>query len=50
MKAYTVRYSIGAYVYESVVHTSSSNAAICWASAIGGYSVSVVKEEEIDNG
>lgn len=46
MKAYTVRYSIGAYIYESVIHTSSSNAAILWASAIGGYNVSVVKEED----
>jgi hypothetical protein len=44
MKEYTVRYSIGSYVYESVVKTSSSYAAILWANAIGGVNVSVVGE------
>lgn len=47
MKEYTVRYSIGAYIYESVVKTSSSNAAILWAEALGGYNVTVVKELEL---
>lgn len=44
MKEYTVRYSIGAYVYESTVKTSSSQAAMLWASAIGGYNVKIVEE------
>lgn len=44
MKEYTVRYNIGVYIYESVVRTSSSHAAILWAEAIGGYNVSVVGE------
>jgi hypothetical protein len=47
MKEYTVRYSIGAYVYESVVRTSSSQAAILWANAIGGSNPKVVKEVEL---
>lgn len=47
MKEYTVRYHLGAYVYESVVRTSSSHAAMLWAEAIGGYNVSVVKEVEL---
>lgn len=45
MTEYRVRYNIGAYVYESVVWTSSSQAAILWANAIGGYNISVVGEE-----
>jgi ribosomal protein S16 len=48
MKKYTVRYSIGAYVYESVIHTSSSNGALRWVEAIGGYNPTVVKEEEVE--
>ena len=44
MKEYTVRYSIGAYIYESVIKTSSSYAAILWANAIGGVNVTVVSE------
>lgn len=47
MKEYTVRYHLGAYVYESVVRTSSSHAAMLWVEAIGGYNVSVVKEVEL---
>lgn len=47
MKEYTVRYSIGAYVYESVVKTSSSHAALLWVEAIGGYKGYVVKEVEL---
>lgn len=46
MKEYTVRYSIGAYVYESVVRTSSSYAAILWANAIGGINVTVVGDDK----
>lgn len=44
MKEYTVRYSIGAYIYESKVNTSSSQAALFWAAAIGGYNVTVVED------
>jgi hypothetical protein len=44
MKKYTVRYNIGAYIYESTVRTSSSQAAILWAESIGGYNVSVVED------
>lgn len=44
MKEYTVRYSIGAYVYESTVKTSSSHAAILWAETMGGSNVTVVSE------
>jgi hypothetical protein len=44
MKEYTVRYNIGAYIYESTVRTSSSQAAILWAKSIGGYNVSVVED------
>lgn len=44
MKEYLVRYSIGAYVYESVVRTSSSNAALLWAESIGGANPTVVSE------
>ena len=47
MKEYTVRYSIGSYVYESVVKTSSSFAAMRWAEAIGGYNPVVMKEVEL---
>ena len=47
MKEYTVRYNIGAYVYESVVRTSSSQAALLWAEAIGGANPTVVKELEL---
>lgn len=47
MKEYTVRYSIGAYVYESVVRTSSSHAAMLWVEAIGGYNPVVMKELEL---
>lgn len=42
MKEYTVRYSVGAYVYESKIWTSSSHAAMLWAEAIGGTNVTVV--------
>ena len=48
MKEYTVRYHLGAYVYESVVRTSSSGAALLWAKAIGGYNPVVMKEVELD--
>ncbi len=44
MKEYTVRYSIGSYVYESVVRTSSSHAALLWAEAIGGHNPVVISE------
>ena len=44
MKEYTVRYNIGIYTYESVVKTSSSQAAMLWAEAIGGYHISIVSE------
>ena len=47
MKEYTVRYSIGPYVYESKVWTSSSHAALLWAEAMGGSNVTVVKELEL---
>lgn len=47
MKEYTVRYNIGAYIYESTVRTSSSNAALLWAESIGGYNPTVVKEVEM---
>ena len=48
MKKYTVRYIIGGYVYESVIHTSSSNGALLWVEAIGGGNPTVVKEEELE--
>jgi hypothetical protein len=48
MKEYTVRYSIGAYIYESVVRTSSSDAALLWAEAMGGYRVTVVSWKEVE--
>lgn len=47
MKEYTVRYHLGAYVYESVVRTSSSRAALLWAEAIGGYNPVVMQEVEL---
>ena len=47
MKEYTVRYSIGAYVYESTVRTFSSYAALLWAESIGGSNPTVVKEVEL---
>ena len=47
MKEYVVRYHLGAYVYESVVRTSSSHAALLWAKAIGGYNPVVMKEVEL---
>lgn len=47
MKEYTVRYHLGAYVYESVVRTSSSHAALLWVEAIGGYNPVVMKELEL---
>lgn len=45
MKEYRVRYNIGGYWYESVVWTSSSNAALLWAETIGGYNVAVINED-----
>jgi hypothetical protein len=47
MKEYTVRYHLGAYVYESVVKTSSSRAALLWAESLGGYNAVVMKEVEL---
>jgi len=47
VKEYTVRYHLGAYVYESVVRTSSSRAAMLWVEAIGGYNPVVMKEVEL---
>lgn len=47
MKEYTVRYHLGAYVYESVVKTSSSRAALLWVESIGGYNPVVMKEVEL---
>lgn len=44
MKEYVVRYHLGAYVYESVVKTSSSHAALLWVKAIGGYNPVIVSE------
>lgn len=46
---YTVRYHLGAYVYESVVKTSSSHAALLWVKAIGGYNPVVMNEMEMEN-
>jgi hypothetical protein len=48
MKKFTVRYAIGVYWYQSEVFTDSSNAAMLWASKIGGYNVTVVKEEDVE--
>lgn len=45
MKNYIVRYSIGPYIYESVIRTSSSSAALHWAAAIGGYNITVVEND-----
>lgn len=36
MTKYTIRYNIGAYIYESVIWTSSSAAAMLWVETIGG--------------
>lgn len=47
MKEYTVRYNLGAYVYESKVSTSSSHAALMWVETIGGTNAKVVGELEI---
>jgi len=45
---YTVRYHLGAYVYESVVKTSSSRAALLWAESLGDrYTAVVMKEVEL---
>lgn len=46
MKEYTVGYWIGAYYYESVVRTSSSQAAILWARAIGGTNIKFLGDDE----
>lgn len=43
MKEFVVRYSIGSYVYESAIRTSSSQAAILWANSIGGTNITVVE-------
>lgn len=48
MKKFTIHYAIGAYWYQSVIHTSSSNGALLWVEAIGGYNATVVKEEEVE--
>lgn len=48
MKEYLVRYSIGAYIYESTIRTSSSNAAMLWVETIGGSNPTVVYEKELD--
>jgi len=54
MKEYTVRYHLeyedgylGAFVYESVVKTSSGLAALLWAESLGGYNAVVMKEVEL---
>ena len=47
MKEYVVRYYIGTCVYESVVKTTSSQAALLWAKAIGGYNVVVMSEPNV---
>jgi hypothetical protein len=45
VKEYVVRYRLNGYIYESVVKTSSSNAALLWVSqVIGGYSAVIVSE------
>lgn len=48
MKNYVVRYHLGAYVYETVVRTSSSRAALFWVENIGGYNPVVMNERELD--
>jgi hypothetical protein len=48
VKKFIVRYSIGVYIYESVIHTSSSHGALLWVEAIGGYNATVVKEKEVE--
>ena len=47
MKEYVVRYYIGTCVYESVVRTSSSQAALLWVEAIGGYNPLVLSEPNV---
>ena len=47
MKDYTIRYGIGAHVYETVVRTTSSHAAIMWAHFVLQATATVVKEEAI---
>jgi hypothetical protein len=47
MRKFTVRYAIGAYWYQSEVFTSQTNGAILWAEKIGGYNITVVKEEKV---
>ena len=43
-----IEYStVGTCVYESVVRTSSSQAALLWAKAIGGYNVVVMSEPNV---
>lgn len=44
MKEYVVRYRLNGYIYESVVKTSSSNAALLWVETIGGHSPVVISE------
>jgi hypothetical protein len=45
MKTFVLSYSIGAYVYESDVRTSSSQAAMLWAEALGAKNIRVIREE-----
>lgn len=44
MKEYRVRYNIGAYIYESVIWTSSSGAAMLWVETIGGSNPTIVED------
>ena len=48
MKEYVVRYYIGTCVYESVVKTTSSQAALLWAKAIGASIVVVLSEQVLE--
>ena len=48
MKKFIVRYAIGVYWYQSEVFKDSSIAAILWSEKIGGYGISVVKQEEVE--
>lgn len=41
-KTFVVSYSIGSYKYESDVRTSSSQAAILWAEALGATNITVL--------
>lgn len=47
MKDYIVRYSLGGYVYETEVRTSSSGAAIFWVATVINHStdISVVNND-----